>query len=51
MQFFELGAAYAQARREEEAQRTLQRAVDLGPDSVREAAQRELAKIAGNRIP
>jgi tetratricopeptide (TPR) repeat protein len=50
-QFLELGAAYAQARRPEEAKKAFQRAIELGPDSVRGVAQRELAKIAGNRTP
>jgi tetratricopeptide (TPR) repeat protein len=50
-QFIQLGTVYAQARRQEEAKQAFKRAIELGPDSVREVAQNELAKITGNRTP
>lgn len=47
-QFFRLGVAYAMAGRTSRAQQALRRAVDLGPDQVRERALAELRKLSGN---
>jgi tetratricopeptide (TPR) repeat protein len=49
--FVHLGAVYEQARRNQEAKTAFQHAVELGPDPVREVAERELAKLADNQTP
>jgi len=49
--FIDLGAAYEVARRNEEAEKAFRHAIELGPDNVRQAAQRELVKLAGERTP